>query len=1184
MVGHMFPITAARPTVMLAVYAVLMAVGPNNSVQAEEGLLRRWSFRADSVHGKTAKAVAGNREATIHGATAFESSEPRALRFSGSDQPRNYVSIKGSIGELGLPQRTISVEGWVKIDRAVEWGGIAGVIQDNGSYERGWLLGYRGSAFFFAVSTRKTSRLTYLTNHNPYELGHWYHVLGTYDGQVQKLYVDGKLVAQSTTQQGDIFYPKKVSFSIGAYHDDDEFHGMTGAIEQISLWNRALTEREIKTRFETRKTRFPGIEPVHPKVDDWPTYARDNQRTGISQEELKFPLRLKWVHKTGPAPQPAWPEPAWQDFWHKKPKLKARVTYDRAFHVVTVGDRVYYASSADDQVYCLKADSGEILWTFFTEAPVRLAPTIVNGRVLFGSDDGFVYCLNATDGKLNWKFRLGPTDRRIPGNSRVISVWPVRSGVLVEDNIAYFCAGIFPSQGVYQAAVDIKTGKKLASGSVNVSAQGYLSRRAGRLFVTTGRDPAGSFVAQLARRGKGVSSEIRRIPDDFPYAFIGSAKTRFGGGDGKVAAFRLDDGTKVWSADVDGKAYSMAIAQGCLYVSTDKGKIYCFAHSDEDWVFIEEIQDIGFPFVDSETKRTTIASARGILKRSGIKQGYCLVVGSGDGGLAYELARQSELRVIGLEFDPNQVAASRRALSQPGLYGRVSIHQHIDDGKLPYTDYLFNLIVDNRADADARQNVPRAEIERVLRPHGGVAVLGPNQQDLHLRGPLRGIGEWTHMYADAANTVCSSDEHVGGSMALQWFGPPGPQRMLDRHHRTIAPLSKDGRLFIPGNDRVTAADAYNGTVLWSAEIPNSRRIGVFRDCSYMVAGDGTLYVATDDTCCVLDAETGKRLTTIPLPKSEDGPPRHWGYLANVDDLLIGTAVNPKASRRDHNRKAISDTYYDSRPLVCSDSVFVLDRKTGEPIWSYPAETGLIINPTITVGGGLIFFVESANNKTLKSPNGRAQPSDLLARGSYLVALDMRSGSIVWKEPHDFSAIQHNIYISYAKGKLVVVGSRNDGNDSKKSRVWYDVHAYNARNGEPVWHQTQKQPTEIGGSHGEQDHHPVIVGDRLYCEPFGYELQTGKRLKWKWSPRHRRGCGTISASASTFFFRQSNPTMFDLKTNKYSKVTSTTRPGCWINMIPAGGLLLIPEASSGCTCNFAVQTSLAFLPIRQRSEK
>ena len=29
----------------------------------------------------------------------------------------------------------------------------------------------------------------------------------------------------------------------------------------------------------------------------------------------------------------------------------------------------------------------------------------------------------------------------------------------------------------------------------------------------------------------------------------------------------------------------------------------------------------------------------------------------------------------------------------------------------------------------------------------------------------------------------------------------------------------------------------------------------------------------------------------------------------------------------------------------------------------------------------------------------------------------------------------------------------------------------------------------------------------------------------------------------------------------------------------GGLLLVPEASSSCTCNFALQTSIAFRPVR-----
>jgi hypothetical protein len=57
--------------------------------------------------------------------------------------------------------------------------------------------------------------------------------------------------------------------------------------------------------------------------------------------------------------------------------------------------------------------------------------------------------------------------------------------------------------------------------------------------------------------------------------------------------------------------------------------------------------------------------------------------------------------------------------------------------------------------------------------------------------------------------------------------------------------------------------------------------------------------------------------------------------------------------------------------------------------------------------------------------------------------------------------------------------------------------------------------------------------------------------------------------------------FDLARGEVRQLTAETRPGCWINLIPACGLLLAPEASSGCTCNFAVQTSLALIPARPK---
>ncbi len=64
-------------------------------------------------------------------------------------------------------------------------------------------------------------------------------------------------------------------------------------------------------------------------------------------------------------------------------------------------------------------------------------------------------------GKLIWKLRAGPKDERILARGRMISRWPVRTGVLVDDGIAYFGAGVFPHENVFLYAVEAATGKVL---------------------------------------------------------------------------------------------------------------------------------------------------------------------------------------------------------------------------------------------------------------------------------------------------------------------------------------------------------------------------------------------------------------------------------------------------------------------------------------------------------------------------------------------------------------------------------------------------------------------------------------------------------------------------------------------------------------------------------------------------
>ncbi len=53
--------------------------------------------------------------------------------------------------------------------------------------------------------------------------------------------------------------------------------------------------------------------------------------------------------------------------------------------------------------------------------------------------------------------------------------------------------------------------------------------------------------------------------------------------------------------------------------------------------------------------------------------------------------------------------------------------------------------------------------------------------------------------------------------------------------------------------------------------------------------------------------------------------------------------------------------------------------------------------------------------------------------------------------------------------------------------------------------------------------------------------------------------------------------FDLSSKRETRNFGGMRPGCWINAIPAGGLLLVPDATSGCACGYLNRAWIALEP-------
>ncbi|MCA9112631.1 MAG: methyltransferase domain-containing protein, partial [Planctomycetaceae bacterium] len=399
------------------------------------------------------------------------------------------------------------------------------------------------------------------------------------------------------------------------------------------------------------------------------------------------------------------------------------------------------------------------------------------------------------------------------------------------------------------------------------------------------------------------------------------------------------------------------------------------------------------PFKDD----AAIASAaKSILNRCEFPRGVCLVIGNGDGRLAWELARQSDLRIIGVDTDTEKVAAAREAFIKAGVYGsRVAVHHVESYDKLPFVGRIANMIVSEKLLTIGKASLDMEEAFRVLRPEGGLICLGrPNGDETFdvdevsrslsavglepqttqdgsgtwitaVRPALEGAGEWSHLYGRADNSAFGGEELAGasttGEMNIQWIGRPGPRAQPDRNGRKPSPLSTGGRLFVQGLHRIIALDAFNGTVLWALEIPSLERFNMPRDCSNWCADEQFVYIAAKDKCWQINAVTGDIEAFHPVVGgSREDWTYDWGFIAQTDNFVLGSAEKAGTAFVSFWGDAGAG-WYDARSgpatfKVCSDAVFARRKSDGSPAWSY--EEGVIINSTITVADGKLCFVES----------------------------------------------------------------------------------------------------------------------------------------------------------------------------------------------------------------------------------
>jgi outer membrane protein assembly factor BamB len=222
---------------------------------------------------------------------------------------------------------------------------------------------------------------------------------------------------------------------------------------------------EQSHRLETWVTRESSAPEFAQSPNDWPTYRANNARTATTRATVPTSSRLLWTFTPKATFEPTAP--------------------------VTAGGSVFLSGS-DGIVRALDLVTGRRRWKAYTGSAVRYPPSVSDGRVFVGSGDGYACALKAATGEPLWRFRAAPAERKIPVYGSLRSVWPVATGVLVTNNVAYFAAGMNNYDGTHVYALDAKSGatkwqnNDVGGMGASVGVQGDLLLYEGRLYLAGG--------------------------------------------------------------------------------------------------------------------------------------------------------------------------------------------------------------------------------------------------------------------------------------------------------------------------------------------------------------------------------------------------------------------------------------------------------------------------------------------------------------------------------------------------------------------------------------------------------------------------------------------------------------------------------------------------------------------------
>ena len=559
-----------------------------------------------------------------------------------------------------------------------------------------------------------------------------------------------------------------------------------------------------------------------------------------------------------------------------------------------------------------------------------------------------------------------------------------------------------------------------------------------------------------------------------------------------------------------------------------------------------------------------------------LDRGYALDAQCGDGRLAYELARQSQLVVIGVEDTQAEVDAARAFLEARGVYGsRVTVVLASDLANLPFPADFFNLVVSqNQVSTTSDYAAFATAMDTVAIPNRGVIAGYDGSSMLSNKKAVRaGTGSWTMSFGNPANTSASAEEFSGKNkmtdFELRWLGAPGSELAWDRQTAESPPLVANGRFYCQGKGRILSLDSHNGSVLWSKELDDAQRFNMLHSAGNLTADEDAVWLAFNKECWKMAGDTGALTTFNLIEGSNSNINYEWSYICRTGNHLLGSATASAAAYDGHWGGGFWYTDSGSHvSKVVSDNLFSLDKDSGATNWEYT--DGLIVDVTITVGNNKVYLLETRNAAAVAG-DSRKLGLSTWRDSLYLVCLDLATGSKLWDVPHTLTGGQRNTFLMYDEVNDRLVINTGDGSSNH-------LYAFNATTGAATWNATA---ANYKNDHGGKNQKAVITNGKVYLTPNIYDIANGSVSSTKIPTNNGLGCNTYWGSKNMLFFRTgySNEglSMWPVDDSEVYDGLENVRGACWLNWAPADGMFLIQEKSSGCSCGQWIHVSLGWGP-------